>query len=102
MEMVHKLRFNRGMTLGAWIRGVIRLFNEKRLLSLLISVLTFICHIHFRPIGASLFVFAWFIVFDSLPAFFLSVVLDFAVEAVLPILVPFISISGVVSIAALP
>jgi hypothetical protein len=29
MEMVHKLRINCGMTLGAWMRGVIRLFNEK-------------------------------------------------------------------------
>ncbi len=29
MEMVHKLRINCGMMLGAWMRGVIRLFNEK-------------------------------------------------------------------------
>ncbi len=29
IEMVHKLRINCGMTLGAWMRGVIRLFNEK-------------------------------------------------------------------------
>ncbi len=29
MEMVHKLRINCRMTLGAWMRGVIRLFNEK-------------------------------------------------------------------------
>jgi hypothetical protein len=72
------------------------------LLSLLISVLTFVCHIHFRPIGTSLFVLAQFIVFNSLPAFFLSVVLDFALEAVLPILVPVISFSGVELIAALP
>jgi hypothetical protein len=28
-EMVHKLRINCGMMLGAWMRGVIRLFNEK-------------------------------------------------------------------------
>jgi hypothetical protein len=29
IEMVHKLRINCGMTLGAWMRGVIRLFNEN-------------------------------------------------------------------------
>ncbi len=29
LEMVHKLRNNCGMTLGAWVRGVIRLFNEN-------------------------------------------------------------------------
>ncbi len=75
---------------------------KNRLLSLLISVLIFICYVHFRPIGTSLFVFAWFIVFNSLPAFFLSVVLDFAVEAVLSVPVPVVSVSGVVLIAALP
>jgi hypothetical protein len=30
MEIVHKLRINCGMTLGAWMRGVIRLINEKK------------------------------------------------------------------------
>ncbi len=74
---------------------------KNRLLSLLISFLTFICQIHFRPVGLSLFVFARFIVFNSLPAFLLSVVLDFAVEAVLSVPVPVVSASGVVSIAAL-
>jgi hypothetical protein len=29
MEIVHKLRINCGMMLGAWMRGVNRLFNEK-------------------------------------------------------------------------
>jgi hypothetical protein len=29
IKIVHKLRINCGMTLGAWMRGVIRLFNEK-------------------------------------------------------------------------
>jgi hypothetical protein len=29
IEMVHKLRINCGMMLGAWMRGLIRLFNEK-------------------------------------------------------------------------
>ena len=29
IETVHKLRINCGMTLGAWMRGVIRLFKEK-------------------------------------------------------------------------
>jgi hypothetical protein len=74
---------------------------KNQLLSLLISFLTFLCHIHFRPIGGSLFVFARFIVFNSLWAFFLSVVLDFAVEAILPVPVPVVSSSGVVSVAAL-
>jgi hypothetical protein len=75
---------------------------KNQLLSLLISVLILVSHIHFRPIGTSLFVFARFIVFNSLPAFFLSVVLDFAVEAVLPIPVTVVSVTGVVSIAVLP
>jgi len=29
IEIVHKLRINCGMMLGAWMRGVIWLFNEK-------------------------------------------------------------------------
>ncbi len=29
IEIVHKLRINCGMTLGAWMRDVIRLFIEK-------------------------------------------------------------------------
>jgi hypothetical protein len=29
IEIVHKLRINCGMTLGAWMRGVIRLFSEN-------------------------------------------------------------------------
>jgi hypothetical protein len=29
IEIVHKLRINCGMTLGAWMRGVIMLLNEK-------------------------------------------------------------------------
>jgi hypothetical protein len=29
IEIVHKLRINCGMTLGAWMRGIIRLFTEK-------------------------------------------------------------------------
>ena len=74
---------------------------KNRLLSLLISFLTFVCHIHFRPIGSSLIVLAEFIVFHSLPALFLSVILDFAIKAVLPVPVSVVSASGVVSIAAL-
>ena len=74
---------------------------KNRLLSLLISFLTFVCHIHFRPIGSSLFVLAQFIVFYSLPAFFLSVILDFAIKAVFPIPVAVVSASGIVSVAAL-
>jgi hypothetical protein len=99
IEMVHKLRINCGMMLEAWMRGVIRLFIEK--LAAVSVDLSLVSHIHFRPVGTSLFVFARFIVFNSLPAFFLSVVLDFAIEAILPISVPVVSISGIVSVAAL-
>jgi hypothetical protein len=74
---------------------------KNRLLSLLISFLVITGHKHFRPIGSSLFVFAWFIVFHSLSAFFLSVVLYFAVEAVLPVPVSVVATSGVASVAAL-
>ncbi len=49
-----------------------------------------------------MFVFAWFIVFHSLSAFFLSVVLYFAVEAVFPVPVAIVAAPGVVSVAALP
>jgi hypothetical protein len=34
----------------------------------------FVCHIYFRPIGMSLFVFEWFVFSDSFPVFFLAVV----------------------------
>ena len=75
------------------------------LLSLLISFILFTVavagHIHFWPIGSSLFVFARFIVFHSLPAFFLSVILDFAIEAIFPIPVAVVSASGIVAVAAL-
>ncbi len=64
---------------------------KNQLLSMLISLLLFVSHIHFWPVGTSLFVFAWFIVFDSFPAFFLSMVLDFAIEAVLSVSVPVVS-----------
>jgi hypothetical protein len=74
---------------------------KNRLLSLLISFLVITGHKHFRPIGLSLFVLAWFIVFHSLSAFFLSVVLYFAVEAVFPIPVAIVAASGVASVAAL-
>jgi hypothetical protein len=74
---------------------------KNRLLSLLISFLTFVCHIHFRPIGSPLFVFTLFIVFHSLPAFFLSVILDFAIKTVFPIPVVIVSASGIISVAAL-
>ena len=74
---------------------------KNRLLSLLISFLTFICQIHFRPVGLSLFVFARFIVFHSLLAFFLSVILDFAIKAVFPVPVAVVSVSRIVPVAAL-
>jgi hypothetical protein len=48
-----------------------------------------------------LFVFARFIVFHFLPAFFLSVILDFAIKAVFPIPVAIVSASGIVLVAAL-
>jgi hypothetical protein len=75
---------------------------KNQLLSLLISLLVIVCHKHFRPIGSSLFVFAWFIVFHSLLAFLLSVVLYFAVEAVFPAPVAIVAASGVALVAALP
>jgi hypothetical protein len=48
-----------------------------------------------------LIVLAQFIVFHSLPALFLSVILDFAIKAVFPVPVAVVSTSGVVSIALL-
>ncbi len=74
---------------------------KNQLLSLLISLLVITGHKHFRPIGASLFVFAWFIVFHSLSAFFLSMVLYFAVEAVFPVPVVIVATPDVASVAAL-
>ncbi len=57
-------------------------------------------HIHFRPIGSSLFILARFIVFHSLSAFFLRMVLDLAVEAVFSVPVMVITTSGVPSVSA--
>ncbi len=52
--------------------------------------------------GKSLFVFAQFIVFDSFPAFFLSMVLDFAIKAVLSVSVLVVSlVSRIVAVATL-
>jgi hypothetical protein len=99
--MVHKLRINCGMMLGAWMGGVIRLLMKNRLLSLLISILILVSHLHFWPVGTSLFVFAWFIFSDSFSALFLGMILDFAVEAILPISVPVVSGSGSAAVAAL-
>ena len=73
---------------------------KNRLLSLWISFLVITGHIHFRPIGSSLFVFARFIVFHSFSAFFLSVVLDFAIKAVFPVSVAIVTTSGVPSVVA--
>jgi hypothetical protein len=70
---------------------------KNRLLSLWISFLVVTGHIHFRPIGSSLFVFARFIVFHSLSAFFLRMVLDLAVKAVFPVPVAIVTTSGVSS-----
>jgi hypothetical protein len=74
---------------------------KNRLLSLWISFLVITGHKHFRPIGSSLLVFVWFIVFHSLSAFFLSVVLYFAVEAVFPVPVAIFTTSGVAPVTAL-
>ncbi len=74
---------------------------KNQLLSLLISFLIIVCHKHFRPIGSSLFVFAWFIVFHSLSAFFLSVILDLAIKTVFPVPVAIVSTSGIILVAAL-
>jgi hypothetical protein len=60
-----------------------------------------ISHIHFWPVGTSLFVFTWLVLSDSFPAFFLCVVLDFTVEALFPISILVISGSGIITIAAL-
>ena len=73
---------------------------KNRLLSLWISFLVITGHVHFRPIGSSLFVLARFIVFNSLSAFFLRMVLDFAVEAVLSVPVTVITTSGVCPVGA--
>jgi len=58
--------------------------NKTLLLSLLVNFtisVIFVLHIHFWPIGASWFVSAQFIFTDSLLAFFLAMVLEFAVVA---------------------
>jgi hypothetical protein len=98
MEIVHKLRINCGMTLGAWMRGVISLMSKNPaavpvdlFLSLLITVAG---HIHFRPVGTSSSVSARFVLMDSFPAFVLSVVQYLAIEAVLAIPVGVVASSG--------
>jgi hypothetical protein len=85
MEIVHKLRINCRMMLGACMRDVISLMREKPA-AVPVDLFHFdhCCWSH-RPIGTSLSVSAKFIFMDSLLAFFLGVVLDFAIEAVFPI-----------------
>ena len=68
---------------------------KNRLLSLWISFLVITGHIHFRPIGSSLFVLARLIVFHSFSAFFLRMVLNLAVEAVFSVPVTVITTSDV-------
>jgi len=85
MEIVHKMRINCGLepawgvSSGSWAKTLLQ--------SLLISfiLITVAGYIHFRPIGTSLFVSAWVVFSNSLWAFVLSVVLDFAVETVLAV-----------------
>ena len=66
------------------------------LLSLLISFLliTVAGHIHFGPIGMSLFVSARFLFADSFETIFLCVILEFTVEAVLSIPIGIVPWSG--------
>jgi hypothetical protein len=71
---------------------------KNRLLSQLISVLILVSHIHFWPVGTSLFVFARLIFFDSLSAFFLGMILDLAVETVFSVPVPVVSGPGIIAI----
>ncbi len=63
------------------------------LLSLLISYILIAVagHIHFRPLGTSLFVSAFK---NSFPAFILGVFLDLAVEAVLAVPVRVVASTG--------
>jgi hypothetical protein len=72
---------------------------KNRLLSLLISVLILVSHIHFWPVGTSLFVFARPIFYDSLWAFeFLGMILYLSV---FPVPVPVVSGPGIIAVAAL-
>jgi hypothetical protein len=73
---------------------------KNQLLSLLISILILVSHLHFWPV-LSLFIFAQFIFSDSFSALFLGMILDFAVEAILPVSVPVISGSGSAAVAVL-
>jgi hypothetical protein len=57
-------------------------------------------HIHFRPIGTSLFVSALFVFMNPFPAFILGVVLDLAVEAVLAVPVRVVAGAGLESFIA--
>jgi hypothetical protein len=75
------------MMLGAWMMCVIRLFRKTLLISFMMFTVAIAGHIHFWPVGKSLFVSAWFIFLDSIPALILGVILDFAVESVFAILV---------------
>jgi hypothetical protein len=87
MEIVHKLIINCGMTLGAWMRGVIRLMSKNPA-----AAPVDLCHldhnaghIHFKSIGTSFFVSAQLVLMNSFAAFFLRVILDLVVEAVFPV-----------------
>jgi hypothetical protein len=71
------------------------------LISFLLFIVAVAGHIHFWPVGTSLFVSTWFIFPDSFPALILGVILDFAVEAVFAIPVGVASGTGVEMIAAL-
>jgi len=71
------------------------------LLSLLISLLILVSHIHFWPVGTSLFVFAQLVFPDSLPAFFLGMILDFTVETIFSIPVYVVSGPRIVMVVAL-
>jgi len=53
--------------------------------------------VNLRPIVSSLGVSAWFVLLDSLPAFFLSMSLDLAEVAVFAVLVAVASSAGISS-----
>ncbi len=96
IEIVHKLTINCGMMLGAWMRGVIRLMS-KNPAAVPVDLFHFdhvAGHVHFRPIGTSLFVSAWLVFMNSFLAFILGVVLDLAVETVLPVPVGVVAGAG--------
>jgi len=83
MEIVHKFKVSCGMTLGACMRGVIKLLNEKpnqlhywdHLSTVRVS-----CRIDLWPVQLSFLIDTGLIVFNSFLAFLLGVVQYFAID----------------------